>query len=184
MTLNDLLLEVIKNQLSFFFDRMDGRHMFVCVFVSLSFSHMCCRSSCLCKWTVMLSISGRTGLCYCVAVDAFLLGEPGFVLHDRACVSACMCMYCMFCALYKIESHLCRCFSGKNSLPNENYRVGFERLCRHADRLYVKLSDDYLPINSTLIIWNVPEGNGSRWPVAVEGRKQATFSLLCKQQSK
>ena len=86
---------------------MDGRHMFVCVFVSLSFSRMCCRSSCLCKWTVMRSISGRTGLCYCVTVDAFPLGEPGFVLHDRACVSACMCMYCMFWALYKIESHLC-----------------------------------------------------------------------------
>lgn len=163
---------------------MDARHMFVSVFVSLSFSHMCCRSSCVCKWTVMLSISGRAGLYYCVTVDASLLGEPGFVLHDRACVSACMCMYCMFCALYKIKSHLRRCFSGKNSLLNENYRVALERLHRHADHLYVKLSDDYLPINPTLIIWNVPERNGSRLPVAVEGRKQAMFSLLYKQQSK
>lgn len=32
----------------------------------------------------------------CVTGKCFLLREPGFVLYERACVSACMCMHCMF----------------------------------------------------------------------------------------
>ena len=142
--------------------------------ISLCFIHtyMCCCSTLQCKWTVMLSISGRAGLvvirgallCYSQCSLSSVSWDLCY-MRGRVCQHVCACIVCdSHCTR---SSRLCQSYSGRIHSWMKITGLAFEKLYRHTDHLYIKTLNNYLqlPINSSLMIWNVPKWNCS--PVAV-----------------
>lgn len=129
---------------------------------------------------VMPSTSGRAGLCYSwseLVLQSVLSPRWAWicVIWEGVCVS--MYVHVLY-VLHIVRDGLTSVGAILEEFTSEWKLQGWP--LRHADHLYIRTLNNYLqlPVNSTLVIWNVLKWNCLRSPVAVCSWRQWCF-LCC-----